>query len=106
VLEAIHQRLAAWRQSLRLPGRHQRTSWNDVGKYTSFTRKSTPNAPSLPDPKLHPSPLRKQGSRKDHSEDWVPAFAGTTFVSIRHYRYKKIRDLSAEQEKPENAAVH
>jgi len=32
----------------------------------------------LPDQKFHPSPLRKQGSRKNQTEDWVPACAGTT----------------------------
>jgi len=37
---------------------------NDVGNYASFIWKYILNAPFSPDPKLHPSHPRKQGSRK------------------------------------------
>jgi len=38
--------------------------WNDGSNYISFPRKYILDAPSGPDPKPHPSTLRKQGSRK------------------------------------------
>jgi len=42
---------------------------NDVSNYLSLTLKFTLDVGSGPDPKPHPSPLRKQGSGKCPIED-------------------------------------
>jgi len=45
-------------------GLDSRLRGNDVTNWRSFTLKFTLDLPSVTDPKPHPSPLRKQGSKK------------------------------------------